>query len=186
VLFFGVFPIVTGCASSVSPADMQKRQQALATSDHLIVPGERIGPIRLGMSTQEVLATLGPPDEKKDLIKADNGTVLTVEWDYWSLNLPLWFDANTPTPYIEQASTLNWQGERPVVTMFQTREGLQIGRSAFDVKNAYGDPSSQVGAANYYWGNMSYHKLGMQFMLHRSNLDADLQVSGIGIHRRHN
>src|ERR1041384_2357686 len=49
-----------GCAStsSVSTADLQKRQQAMAKSDLLIVPGQRVGPIRLGMGWDEVIATV--------------------------------------------------------------------------------------------------------------------------------
>src|SRR5437899_716346 len=101
--------LLTGCAGShASPEDMQKRQQALANSDRLIVRGERIGPVRLGMSTVEVLATLGEPDRRKNGIVLDNGSIYSVNWEYWSLNLDLTIDGNSPTPSVTMLGTSTW------------------------------------------------------------------------------
>ena len=56
---------LSGCVS-VPPADLTKRQQAIATHGTAVIPGERIGPVSLGMTTADLLAVLGEPDEKKE------------------------------------------------------------------------------------------------------------------------
>ncbi len=140
-----------GCASTgtnaVSGANLQKRQQALAKSDLLIVPGQRIGPVRLGMGWDEVIATLGEPDfsytNTGDITKIDT------QMRYWSLNLEVFFDTSAtptvksirvvayPSKSIEFGS-LTWADLEPVATAFKTADGIGLGASSFDVARSYG------------------------------------------------
>jgi hypothetical protein len=127
---------------------MQKRQQAIAQSDMLIVPGQRIGPIRLGMGMDEVVAKLGQPDFTE-----------TSEWRYWSLNLVVGF-YTSPAPAVAGLSTQIW-ADVPLSTVFRTAEGIGIGSSSFDVKRAYGKP--HVTAFSGATGNMFYDSPQIRF-----------------------
>jgi hypothetical protein len=134
VLFLGTAALfLAGCSESgASAADMQKRQQAIAQSDHHIVPGQRIGPIRLGMGMDEVLAELGQPDKIWTHRSGDT------DWNYWSLNLVVGFD-NSSAPTVLWIEDRTWTGV-PVHVVFRTAEGIGVGSSSFDVKRAYGSP----------------------------------------------
>jgi len=152
VLFIGpAVVLLAGCASSgVSAADMQKRQQAVAASDLLIVPGERIGPVRLGMGMDELVAKLGQPDIVIHQIVDDR-------WDYRSLNLMVGID-HSAAPAVNDISNVNWS-DAPLLTVFKTAEGIGIGASSFDVKRVYGSPDS----GDSY--DMTYHSLRMRFFI---------------------
>lgn len=163
VLFAGTAAtLLGGCAASnVSAADMQKRQQALAASDLLIVPGERIGPVRLGMGMDEVLSKLGRPD-----IVVDDEAISI--WRYWSLSLTVSFD-DIAAPVVRDINTMYWS-DVPSHSVFKTAEGIGIGSSSFDVNRTYGSPDSG-GPQNV----MNYFSRGMQFGIN------DYAVSGIQI-----
>lgn len=125
----------------VSAADREKRRQAMAASDHLIIPGERIGPIRLGMGMDEVLETLGRPDSMQT-------TRDSYHWHYPDLNMQIDFflgaapsvrqvatSAYTDKPF--DTNTMIWSDLKPVKTVFHTDNGIQLGASSFDVKRAF-------------------------------------------------
>lgn len=158
--------LAAGCATSgsnVSPADMQKRQQALANSDHLIVPGQRIGPIRLGMGMDEVVATLGQPDYA-------NTAYGWTTWKYVSLNMSISFPSGA-APGVNSVSAVAWNdsgktiGEstwadvNPVTTVFQTANGIGLGSSTFDVKRGYAS-SNYTDGGGY---SMDFTGLGIAF-----------------------
>ncbi len=134
VLFLGVGALLlAGCAASgASAADLQKRQQAMAQSDQLIVPDQRIGPVRLGMDMDEVVAELGQPDFK-GVMNGDHPS-----FRYWSLNLTVGFD-NSSAPAVYWVETNTWT-DSPLLIVFRTDNGIHIGSSSFEVKRAYGSP----------------------------------------------
>jgi hypothetical protein len=152
-----------GDGDSVSAADREKRRQAMAASDHLIIPGERIGPIRLGMGMDQVLETLGRPDSTQT-------TRDSYHWHYSDLNMQLDFDLGA-APSVRQVQTgaytdkpidtnaMVWSDLKPVTTVFCTDNGIQLGASSFDVKRAfsaysYTDPGGVV---------MNYEHVGIRF-----------------------
>src|ERR1041384_1739129 len=92
-----------GCASpsSVSTADLQKRQQAMAKSDLLIVPGQRVGRIRLGMGWGEGIATLGDPH--CSYTNPGDPSKIDTQMKSLSLNLVLYFGTSA-APTIKQIS----------------------------------------------------------------------------------
>jgi hypothetical protein len=134
---------ISGSSNNVSAADMQKRQQALAASDLLIVPGGRIGPVRLGMGLDEVFAKLGQPDY------INPGTEdRLLQWQYWSLNLNVDFD-NSAAPAVVEIANMDWTNA-PLLTIFRTDKGIGIGSTSFDVQRAYGRPSTSDEAVMIY------------------------------------
>jgi hypothetical protein len=173
------FVALSGCVS-VPPGDLTKRQQAVATHGTAIIPGERIGPVTIGMTTADLLAMLGEPDEKKET-RFDDGTLWDVTWNYFSINLSVSVKANGTTPWVYQVGASTWFDKRPKLVSYTTSKGIGFGASAFAVKAAYGDPSSEAGGPDYYWGNIAYHAAGLQFGLVRQNLQQDYRVSAIWV-----
>jgi len=165
-----------GDGDSVPAADREKRRQAMATSDHLIVPGERIGPIRLGMGMDEVLATLGRPDSMET-------TRDSYQWYYPDLNMQidLFLGAAPSVRQVEtgaytyqpiDTNTMTWSDLKPVTTVFHTDNGIQLGVSSFDVKRAYSsysytDPGGIM---------MNYEHIGIRF-----GVTSDFRVWAISV-----
>jgi hypothetical protein len=62
-----------GCASSPGAANHTDFSAAIQKGDTLIIPGERVGPIRLGMSRDEVVRLLGKPGKVVNFLRGANG-----------------------------------------------------------------------------------------------------------------
>src|SRR5262249_37330509 len=145
----GVVSSQVGCETAdhrytshaVPAADAQRREEVIK-SNRLIVPGERIGPIRLGMGMDEVRAVLGQPDETfsgepdPEIV----GDTWAPMWHYKSISLLIWFSGDA-APIATSIATVARSGEgfKPKV-YFRAAEGVQIGTSSYDVKRAYGTP----------------------------------------------
>src|ERR1700686_4218362 len=168
--------MLTGCASgsgsSVSALDLQKRQQAFAAADHLIIPGERIGPIRLGMGMDEVAATLGKPDYAFPIKVEGSERTFGYEWKYFDLNMRVSFSSDSaPSVTIvetvawsdsnHELGQLTWADFRPIATRFQTANGLGLGASSFDIKREY----SSFNYRDAEGIGMFYENLGIGFSL---------------------
>jgi len=164
---------LSGCAtqSDVSDADMQMRQEAVAKTDHLIVPGQRVGPVRLGMGMDEVLATLGKPDWS--YINPGDYTKIDTEMGYNSLDLLIYFTTGAaPTVSVIEvrANTkesmlvgeIHWSDLMPVNDVFKTNRGFGLGASSYDVSRAYGSYDSLPAAAG---SNMLYKRIGLLFLV---------------------
>jgi hypothetical protein len=121
--------------NNVSAADLQKRQQAMAASDHLIVPGQRIGPIHLGMGMDEALRTMGQPDRSYMMKNSSGESSGKQSWNYDSLNLSASF-SDSSAPVVTEIITSAY-GKPPIRTAFKTANGIGLGASSFDVKRAY-------------------------------------------------
>jgi hypothetical protein len=147
----------------LSAADREKRLKVLAASDHLIVPGQRVGPIYLDMAMDEVIAILGRPDSKQT-------TRDSYHWNYQDLNMQIDFSLGA-APSVRQVGTsaytkkpidtnsMVWSDLKPLTVVFHTQNGIQLGASSFDVKRAfrsysYRDPQG---------AEMSYESLGIRF-----------------------
>jgi hypothetical protein len=179
LLAIAAYIAFSGCVS-IPPSDLAKRQQAVATHGTIAVPGERIGPVTIGMTTADLLAMLGEPDEKKEN-RFPDGTLWDVTWNYFSINLSVSVKANSTTPWVYQVGASTWFDKRPKLVSYTTSRGIGFGASAFAVKAAYGDPSSEAGGPDYYWGNIAYSTAGLQFGLVRQNLQQDYRVSAIWV-----
>jgi len=144
-------------------ADAAKQQAAIQNTT--IIPGQSIGPIRLGMGMDEVQSLLGKPFSWTN---ADNISGAT--WRYPDLNLSISFDSlAAPSVTFIQAvafprkrgtlGTLYWKGILPVKVAFQTANGISLGSSAFDVKRAY----ASYGYEDTEGILMTYKSLGLRF-----------------------
>jgi hypothetical protein len=150
----------------LSPADLQKRQAVMASADHEIVPGRRIGPIRLGMGQDQVLQILGQPDYD---LPGDRGHY--PNYQYISLNLRVSFSSgSTPSVIVIDAQgwssghkTLgetHWKQIEPVEVNWATSSGVKLGSSSFDVKRGFGTPGEDD--SRY---SMLYKNLGLSLIL---------------------
>jgi hypothetical protein len=173
----GLLP--TGCApfssgNQVSASDIEKRQQTMSSSDHLIVPGQRVGPIRLGMGMDEVANLLGQPDYSGLVFGGGSA------WTYSSLNLKIFF-SNAAAPSVTTISYTcwahagdgtnggtYWPNLDPPTILFQTSNGIGLGSTSFDVKRAYSFSSyhDETLSMNYsglgldvFVTNDQYHKI---------------------------
>jgi hypothetical protein len=159
----------TGSGSRVSATDLQKRQQALASSDNLIVPGQRIGPISLGMGMDQVAATLGQPDVARTDYYPNGGAAYNTSWWYDSIDMKIYFTTGA-APSVSSVETrlytnrsgltmgnTAWSDLTPGRTTFQTASGIRLGSSSFDATRAYGAYTDRGGII------MTYDRLGIVF-----------------------
>jgi len=116
--------LFTGCSKRPAPA-------ALASSASMVIqPGASIGPVHSGMTMQEVVSELGPPQET-------NGPAL----EYWNLG----FSVIGREGKVHIVLCVNPSGQKgPFKKAFsgRTAQGIGIGSSRADVVRAYGKPSS--------------------------------------------
>jgi hypothetical protein len=105
--------------------------RAQTLNDHLIVPWQRIGPMRLGMSTADLIQSMGPP------VSRQPGEVVTYKWHDVSATVTedgLWA---TQICTFDPADV--------------TVEGLHVGSTDLSVSGLLGKPRySRVSTA--WWG----------------------------------
>lgn len=166
--------LLTSCASGPyqAPAEaLQQRARVLNQYGTTIVPGQSIGPIRLGMGMDEVQALLGNPDGW-----SRNPNDIIDKWRFFSMNLGISF-TDTATPTVNAVWTevytkedgvtfgeQTWDDGYPVQTAFKTSNGIQLGSTSYDVQRAFG--SNYVDPANDAL-NMKYS--GITFRVTRSD-----------------
>jgi hypothetical protein len=109
------------------------RKEAPAADDALVLrPGQGVGPVRFGMSPQEVEKLLGPPSQKK----------YQWQWHYPQRGLTIFFGpkgVKIITCYSSRAIT------DPEAHDFagKTPEGIGIGSTENDIIQAYGPPKKR-------------------------------------------
>jgi len=138
--------ILCSCSTSLlSPST------GLVGDDHIIVPGERVGPIRLGMSEQELLK-LGTPEGPEPVPL----TITTGPEDPQQTvaGIRYKFGGKTIWVYLERASHHVVQidvGYHGNCGGYHTEEGIKCGSSkVYNVLGALGDPSKR---RNWDFGN---------------------------------
>lgn len=182
------FLSLASCASGpyqASAEALQQRASVISRYGTVIVPGESIGPIRLGMGMDEVQAMLGTPDGTS---YNPNGVV--DEWRFISMNLGIGF-TDTPTPTVNAIWTevytksdgvtfgeQTWDDGYPVQTLYKTSDGIQLGSTSFDVQRAYGSGYTDPGGSALM---MTYANAGISFRVTRS----DKRVVSIGVSRNY-
>ena len=169
------FLSLASCANGpyqASPEALQQRAQAVSRYGTAIVPGQSVGPIRIGMGMDEVQALLGAPDST-----SHNPNGVVDQWWYISMNLGVGF-TDTATPTVNSVWTevytksdgvtfgeQTWDDGYPVQTAYKTGSGIQLGSSSFDVQRAYGSGYTDPGgdALMMKYGN------GISFRVTRSD-----------------
>ena len=162
-------------------AEAAKRQAA--TQNTTIIAGESIGTLRIGMGMDEVQSMLGKPSGWQYLPQGGKSVSEASSWTYADLNLQIFFSRGA-TPFVtsinntgfvhrrSKSGNLSWKDIEPVKVKFQTREGITIGSSAFDVNRAY---------SNYEWHGqggefMDYKSLGLFFAITSDHIVYGIQV----------
>jgi outer membrane lipoprotein-sorting protein len=163
-----------------------------ATDDLSLVisPETGIGPVRFGMSREEVVRALGKPDssstsESTMPAQADTGlyskpqTYVTTTLDYssrgFSLNLSSSFrvEGTTYPGYgLLSIRVFNEVDQAPTFRDFQgkTREGIRLGATPDDVLKVYGEPDNKI--ENGSFKGLSYLKFGWSFEFRHGKLAA--------------
>lgn len=136
----------------------------------MIVPGQRIGPISLGMGMDTVLATLGKPSWS--FINNGDPTKIGTEFDYNSLDMEIYFSSGAAPAVTGISVVANprtrmeigkivWSDIGPFNDVFSTTQGTRLGSSSFDAARTYGAYEDQSGIL------MTYKQLGMGFSVTR-------------------
>ena len=121
-----------------------------------IVPAERIGPVALGMTVDEVVRILGRPDQI-DKNPADHPDQI----QRYSFDRIGWFVSFSPIPASE-ATTISTTSTRYV-----TDRDIRVGSSGTEVVRAYGREYTTNRGGQTVWA--VYSHLGIQFGLWTDN-----------------
>jgi hypothetical protein len=164
---------------------------SLPGSDSLIVPGQRIGPVSLGMTTVNALKALNQQSETchSDLLNHQGNEnifggyspVISIvpgpapqlngvdpgftycEFEHWGISINFLGDPNSS----QGGRKAVWIGASPdagnLSRRYATDRGIRIGSSDQDVWKAYGNVEKKLGDAQDI--SLSYPKLGIEFTL---------------------
>jgi len=122
--------LLSSCAT-ITSSGLTSNSSGLTGDDHLIVPGERVGPIRLGMSEQELIQ-LGTPSNVQPLPYPDDtpGILYTYKAQLLDVNVE-----RTSRRVIR--IDVGWNGS---CVGYHTAEGVTCGSNYYNIAGAYGAP----------------------------------------------
>jgi len=120
--------ILVGCASASSGPSLSAENVArlMAVNDNLIVPGERMGPIFIGMTETELYQKLGNPSKT---VRGQAGT--WIAYEYGSIGLSSQVDPATHR--VNVVDNFGFYGEHKVIP-YHTEEGITLGSSELRVQ----------------------------------------------------
>jgi hypothetical protein len=113
------------------------------TREMKIQPREGVGPLRFGMTPEQAIEALGPPEHRFD--RPDIRQTILV---YRKLGLHLTFDTSgielrAIICLSDGRETAFSRGDKPAITFAGTTdEGIGLGNSMDDVRRVYGEPQS--------------------------------------------
>ena len=110
-------------------------QAAQAKADNLIVPGQRIGHIRIGMLLDEFVSTAGQPNTRRTDESVPGRRILRYYYSGWSADL---LDVAAPWVCAIYVSSPQWN----------TESGLRVGDSVFDMTRKQGSNYRSVEGLN--------------------------------------
>ncbi len=111
------------CRTHAPPALRQYAPPAAVTRDNLIVPGVRMGPVKLGITVRELYATVGKEYNSADY-PSGNRRLL-----YSELELYVWVNQDDHVFKIE-----------PYDARYATRDGIRLGSPKANLIGRYGQP----------------------------------------------
>ena len=149
--------LLSSCASSQSPEAWEERIRASARSNPplLVVPGQSVGNIFLGMTRSDVRGILGPR-------RGDQAP-----WEYLTRGYALIFSDDGVAAILGGAGC---PPDSALVDAFKgrTAEGLGMGSSRAQILAAFGEPQRdrRSGDAEY----LTYSRIGIEFSLWRGTV----------------
>jgi hypothetical protein len=124
--------IIAALLASLFAGCSKRPAHTVLTSSASIViePGDSVGPVHSGMTTQQVVAELGEPDQTQNsALEYVNLGMLVVPSKDGHVQMVLCVDSSKGEPF-----TNSFAGH--------TKEGIGIGSSRADVIKAYGQPTA--------------------------------------------
>jgi len=120
-----LLPLLTAsaCRTYIPPSTRHYDPPAAISRDNLIVPGVRIGPVKLGITVRELYATVGKEYNSTDFPNGNSRL-----W-YSDLGLYVWVNENDHVYKIE-----------PYDARYATRDGIRLGSPKADLVAHYGQP----------------------------------------------
>lgn len=162
VLYAAVFVLIlTGCAKE-TPTEDNEDETAAGPNEALVVElGIGIGPVKFGMSKEEVIENFGEPDEVEGRGQglnyfASRGISLFVPPSRGVLAIDCWSD-KYPSPFTKIS---NFAGK--------TKEGIGMNASRAEIVAAYGEPDRTT--SNGPMTTLHYEKLRVQFVIMHDKL----------------
>ena len=157
ILLFGL-----GMLCIVALISCSKKADEEALVDELIIePLVGIGPVKFGMSKEEVIKHFGPPDKVfADSTKlnyvSSKGLSFTIDSELGMQEIGCWSEGMLPSR----------------VTTFagRTKEGIGIGASEEEIVAAYGQPDRTSTGSKNVIQNLHYDKLSAKFSLKEDKL----------------
>ena len=139
-----------------------KKADEEASVDELIIePLVGIGPVKFGMSKEEVIKHFGSPD--KVLVDgtmfnyvSSRGLSFKVDSELGMQEISCWSEGMLPSHITTFAG--------------RTKEGIEIGVSEEEIVSAYGQPDRTSTSSNGIIQNLHYDKLSSQFSLKEGKL----------------
>ncbi len=144
----------------------------------IVSPETGIGPVKFGMSIDEVVRVLGEPNWRKEHRFANNlnpqpelgakdakkAEFIMTELGYDARGLRL---STSNRSGVDAIECFDRNSMGPSVRDFQgkTREGIKLGASRADVIKAYGEPQAKLGTSSFM-----YAKLGWDFFFRGERL----------------
>lgn len=156
-LVVAFLPSLGACAQSVTPA-LEGQPVGLIVQDRLIVPGERIGPLRLAGKIHEVVVLLGPATTTAPGLWP--GSVVYI-WEAISL----WVVSDTGTGNVLWIQ-IGTGGSSPW-SEHATADGIRLGMSEQDVISVIGAPERTLTSGGHK--SLYYDRRGIRFTLSESD-----------------
>ncbi len=161
-LEFHVTSLVAAVALIAGGCSKPSAQGTWRSSASLVIePGVSIGPVRSGMTIEQVVAELGEPDRKKDSAL-----------EYLNLGFSVIPDE---AGIVHIVLCVDPRGNKgPFTNAFagRTKEGIRMGSSRADVVGAYGEPTAtETIAGTPAFETVRYRPLGLVFELREGKVD---------------
>jgi hypothetical protein len=152
-----------GAAASPIPAPLAQAARSPSGADRLIVPGQRIGAVSLGMTIGEAISALGLKENQCTalLINGADGGQSSCDFKEFGLSMTFTGDIGSPAA-TRKASWIGVEAEDGQASRsYATDRGIRIGSSEQDVIKAYGNATKEETPFQDY--EIVYTKIGVIF-----------------------
>jgi len=139
----------------------EKADEEASVDELIIEPLVSIGPVKFGMSKEEVMKHFGPPDRvSADGTKlnyvSSRGLSFTIDYELGLQEIGCWSEGMLPS--------------RVTTFTSRTKEGIGIGASEEEIIVAYGQPDRTSTGSKGVIKNLHYDKLSAKFSLKENKL----------------